>query len=87
MVRKIDARVLIGALVGIIILLSFYIAWDKYIEYQTSVQKQAYILGYNQGMKDAVTQLIDGSKNCQPVPVFYHNVTRWFIDMNCTHPE
>lgn len=66
-----------------LLMLAFYIGYDKISGYVATRTYDAYSTGYRNGMEDAVNQFIEGSKNCNPVIIQDGNETRNFIEINC----
>ena len=82
--KNTKTEVFLIILMLVVIVLSLYIFYDKYTQFQNNIQTQAYTAGYQQGVIDTVVKIIDSSSGCNPVPVFYKNISVTLININCT---
>ncbi len=80
---EINQKLLIVILLLIIMLLAGYIGFDKYNGYVIGTMRNAYNSGYRDGVTAAVQQIIKQSESCNPVPIYFGNVTKNLIDIDC----
>lgn len=64
-----------------------YILFDKYNELRGREIFGAYREGYNQGVTDTITSLIQQTQDCSSVNINLGNFTRKVIDINCLKNE
>ena len=62
-----------------IIFATIYVVYGEYNRLSNFVAKRA----YNQGLTDAVTELIKQGGTCQPIPVNVDDKTATFISLEC----
>ncbi|RLJ06668.1 MAG: hypothetical protein DRP13_03250 [Candidatus Aenigmatarchaeota archaeon] len=82
--KNTKTQIFLIILMLVVIVLSLYIFYDKYTQFQNNIQTQAYTAGYRQGVIDTVVKIIDSSSECRPVPVFYKNTSVTLVNINCT---
>lgn len=78
-----SSRLLIVVLLIVIIAMASYIGLDAYSGFMISTTSSSYMAGYNDGVTDTVRQIVAQSASCNPMPVFFGNVTRNLIDISC----
>ena len=78
--KKIDKKTVIIILLSILVIaLAGILAWGWYANYMANVNLFYYRAGYTQCISDAVSQ----GQNCQPVRLFFGNMTYDYIDIKC----
>jgi len=80
-------KLLIIILSALLLLAVFYIAVIKVSEQNTVKMQSAYNQGVQAGYESAVNQLLDQLSTCQPVPVFFDNVTLNAIAVECLQQQ
>lgn len=67
----------------ILLVLIFYLAFDKYSNYEATKLNTAYVQGYNKAINDSVTQIYQRTDNCGAVSIFIGNLSRNLADVDC----
>ena len=71
----INQKFIIIVLLLSVIILAGYVGFDEINGYLIESQNSAYIIGYNHGIEDVVSRIIQESETCGVVPVVYGNKT------------
>ena len=62
-----------------VILATLYFVYSQY----TGISTKVYKVAYAKGSTDAITQLVQKSTTCQPVPVKVGEQTASFVNVSC----
>jgi len=77
------AKVAIAILAVLLVAALGYICWGAYEQQRYADALGAYKEGYNAGISDATTTLYQYTENCGAAKLFFGNVTRQVVDLDC----
>ncbi len=82
-----NQRALIIVLLAAVLIMAGYIGLGAYNGYMINTANTYYQAGYRNGVAATVRNIMTQSQNCQPVPLFFGNVTKNFIDVACLNTQ
>jgi len=78
-----DKKIIIVAVAGTVFLIPQFYILSEWTENRQQELIETFFQGYDQGLENAVETIYNRTENCNTVPIFIDNQTKYLIDISC----